>query len=117
VFLNWTAYARSLRNQVVNDINELKPGRSRRFKLLAVALTKTALSDARVEARERGYQYIISVQLYGSDEPTIIAYQLQKVSDDTLISNQIYPSAPAPAGTATWLVNSLYRAIAKASTP
>jgi len=122
-------------NQIISSGNS-------QIKLLAVALAKTAPSDALLEAQEKGCEYIVSVQvsypprfaqnespqpgnLRELNQPAlpgpqlqsvrIIGYQLHKVSDDCAVSQQTYPSPlTPPESTAMQLVNSVYHATARA---
>ena len=104
--LDWSPQTRYQRDQVVRDINQLKPGKNSPLKLVAVGLTKTAPSDASLEAQAKNCEYMLFVQVsyppgFAQDalqegnlhEPNgpaiqgiqtqglrVIAYQLQKVS-------------------------------------
>ncbi len=138
--LNWTPQARWQRDQVVNDINRRQPDKNRQIKLAAVALAKTAPSDALSEARGKSCEYVVLVQvsypgrfaldnapqpstLVDSNQPAfpgpetqigIIGYQLHRVSDDAVVSQQTYasPLAPTPS-IAMQLVNSVSHAIVR----
>jgi hypothetical protein len=136
--LNWSPQTRWQRDQIVKDINQLKPGENSPVKLVAVALTETVSSDARPEAQAKNCEYMLSVHVsypprFAQDalqagnlhEPNgpaiqgiqiqglrVIAYQLQKVNDEKLLA-----SPWMPEWTETQFVNSVYHAIAKASVP
>ena len=142
--LNWSPQTRYQRDQVVRDINQLKPGKNSQVKLVAVGLTKTAPSDANLEAQAKNCEYILTVDVsypprFAQDTPqtgnirdsndsgipgsqiqgvNVIGYQLQKVGNETVVSEQNYPSPVVPsASTETQLVNNVYHAITKTSVP
>jgi len=141
--VNWTSNARSQRDLLVNYLNRHKPDKNNPLKVEAVPITTTSYNAINAEAREKGCEYIVRLDLgsafAGRENPSFhspensfqpesgvppnglvsysVGFSLLRASDSVWLGGKTYSQLQPQSTPAMSVMGSVYDAIVKAATP